>query len=262
MLTVYRSGSFLFRFLTAIGVIMLLAFGSGTAARQESQAVKTEGELQSIKQAGFTYDDVSYTSGNAEADRMLKEVTEFVNADEFVGPAFQVSMKFAFLDDSRITSPSYRGNGFYILSRNADKNPTGTIYLTKRLVNRAMATHKDLLYVLALHECGHIWQHWVLIRNGNDEDDPEMKQKMDAKALEIGADGWAGAYARKFFAKKYAGSQQAMNQSIRVIVSEYFDQGDYFVFDKSKVTDQERKTAFTRSLEARPMPYGPQGRPR
>ncbi len=229
-------------------------FGRGT--QQKASEIKFEGELRSIKDAGFTYDDLSYSSGNPDADQRIKEVIEFVNNDQGV-QMFSITMKFAFLNDERITNKSYKGNGFYILGRTSNGLQSGTIYLTKRLVNRAMETNKDLLYVLALHECGHIWQHWVLIRNGTDKDDPDVLQKLDAKSIELGAEGWAGHYADMFLKKKYSNSAELVSNSVKAIVAEYFDRGDYFVVDKSLITDDDRKQAFLRAFNAKPMPYGP-----
>src|ERR1051326_6592903 len=179
--------------LTIITLAVLFSPALAKRAQEKADAIKFEGQLNSIKDAGFSYDDLTYESGIPAADKRLKEVIDFVNGDPGV-QIFTITMKFAYLDDTRISDTSYKGNGFYILGRTADGLQSGTIYLTKRAVKRAMDGPDGLLEVLALHLCGHIWQHWVLIRNGGDRDDPQVLQKMDAKSLELGADGWAGHY--------------------------------------------------------------------
>lgn len=255
ILTDYRSISLLTKLLIAVFIFIAITSTSGNAGRQTASQIKFEGELKSIKDAGFTYDDLTFSSGDPDADKRIKEVVDFVNSDPGV-QVFTITIKFAFLNDERITDKSYKGNAFYILGKTPDGLQIGHIYLTKRVVNRAMATHKDLLYVLALHECGHVWQHWAIIRNGADQDDPEIRQKFDVKTEETGADGWAGRYTDLFFKKKYSTSAESAKNSLDRIVIEYFG-GDYFVFDKTKVTDVERKTAFLRAYNAKPMPYGP-----
>jgi hypothetical protein len=255
MLTTSQSAFLQNKLLTHICICILITLIRSTfavASPQQVNEVKLEGELQSIKQAGFTYDDVdNTTSGNREADAKIKEIVDFVNKDEMVG-VFALSMKVAFLNDERIADKSYKGNTFYILGRTSDGLPTGTIYLTRRLVNRAMEINKDLVYVLALHECAHIFHHWVLIRNGQDQDDPKMREQFDYKNLELACDRWAGLYANKFFKKKYT-TPGEVDKVVEGIARDYSDQGDFFVADKSKVKDSERKDAFLQGFKAKPF---------
>src|SRR5690349_12863943 len=67
--------------LVAFALCILLSFNSmGQIQTPESgKQPKLEGELKSIKDAGFTYDDLTYTSGNQDTDQRLKEIIEFVN---------------------------------------------------------------------------------------------------------------------------------------------------------------------------------------
>ena len=129
--------------------IFVISFNCREAVAQAK--ISTEGELRSIRDAGFDYDDLTDSSGNTEIDNRVKEVIDFVNNDGFIR-SFSLTMKFGFLDDTRIKEPSYEGNGFHVLSRNRDKMPTGTIYLTKQAVTRAFAANKDLIYTLVLHQ--------------------------------------------------------------------------------------------------------------
>lgn len=244
------------KILAVIALVVLLSPAFGKSVQEKADAIKLEGQLNSIKDAGFSYDDLTYESGIPAADKRLKEVIDFVNGEPGV-QIVTITMKFAFLDDERITDTSYKGNGFYILGRTSDGLQSGTIYLTKRAVKRAMAGPDGLLEVLALHLCGHIWQHWVLIRNGEDRDNPEVLQKMDAKALELGADGWAGHYTNLFLKKKYASSPESLNSSINAIADAYFGAGDYFYTDKRIVTNADRKQIFMDAFNAKPRPYGP-----
>jgi hypothetical protein len=253
MLTRFQSAPFLKKLIIPICILILTSSNSGSAVQQQVNEVKLEGEIESIKKAGFTYDDVdTNTSGNKEADAKIKEVIAFVNNDEMVG-VFTLTMKVAFLNDERISNKSYKGNAFYILGKTPDGLQTGTIYLTRQLVNRAMATNKDLIYVLALHECAHIFHHWVIIRNGQDQDDPKMREQFDYKNLELACDGWAGLYANKFFNKKYNKSSGEVDNTITAVVRDYFDQGDYFVIDKSRAKDSERKAAFLQGFNTKPL---------
>lgn len=216
--------------------------------------IVTEGELRSIRDAGFDYDDLTDSSGNTEIDNRVKQVIDFVNNDGFIR-SFSLTMKFGFLDDSRITEPSYGGNGFHVLSRNQDKMPTGTIYLTKRAVTRAFASNKDLIYTLVLHQSAHIFHRWVLIRNGSDQDDQEMLQKFPPNVLELACDGWAAGYTKRFLSTKYAAAD--VNAVMNAIAVEYCDRGGYLVFDKTVISDKERKKTFLDVMNAKPPPAWP-----
>ena len=232
--------------------IFVISFNCREAVAQAK--ISTEGELRSIRDAGFDYDDLTDSSGNTEIDNRVKEVIDFVNNDGFIR-SFSLTMKFGFLDDTRIKEPSYEGNGFHVLSRNRDKMPTGTIYLTKQAVTRAFAANKDLIYTLVLHQAAHIFHRWVLIRNGTDQDDQEMLQKFPPKVLELSCDEWAAGYTKRFLSTKYAAAD--VNAVMNEIATDYSDHGGYLVFDKTVISDKERKQAFINVINAKPPPGWP-----
>lgn len=238
-------------------LILFCVFGFWGSEIAAQMKIAKEGEIKSVRDAGFDYDNVTYSSGNTEIDDRVKAIVDFINKDEVMG-MFAITIKFAFIDDSSITDSSYGGNGFHYLSRNANKLPMGTVYLTKRAVTRAMATNKDLIYTLVLHQCAHVWNRWVLIRNGNDEDDKEMLEKSPPSVVETSCEGWAATFTKRFLSGKYSAAE--LSGVMTKIANDYCDGLSYLVFDKTVISDTERKKVFLAAMNPQPPPPWP-GRP-